>query len=534
MESSQNGSWEAKVKAARERLAKKIQSQSRLDMATFPRAEEQPISAFELLQSSGILSGCDLEITQSTDVTALLEKIHKKHYSAEAVVNAFIKRATLAHSVTNCLMDVDFEASLERARELDRLLATTGRFVGPLHGLPVSIKDLTAVKNLHYTMGYLSWADNVSEQDAVVVASLRQAGAIIFAKTTMPQSGMALETVSQLFGRTLNPHNKHMVAGGSSGGEGALIACRGSLLGIGTDSGGSIRIPAAFNGLYSIKPSSSRVSYKGNMNNSGSIGAASSIGPMAHSVRDLRLIMKVLIDDEHWLKDAAIVEKPWQDISIGPESEISIGVIEDDGLHAAEPFVLNALHIAKDKIEADGHQVTDIDPMLFDFGKGALVKERLSYELGRGFIRSELDQTGELPIEAIKHKIDHDAQSLEEVVENHRNWKQNKDDFLAAWMKTKLSTSNKKPIDALLLPVCSKVGFEHDTLPPPEYASIFNFLDYPAVTLPVTFVPETGTGSTGDAACYAGMPISVQLVSTTLTEEKLLAIAEIVDRAIRG
>ena len=106
------------------------------------------------------------------------------------------------------------------------------------------------------TIGYLSWHHVVIERDSTIVRELRAAGAVMYCKTTMPQTGMALETNSNLWGRTLNPYNSSLVSGGSSGGDGALVAMRGSPISPSSNIGGSIRARAAFNGLYSIRPSS--------------------------------------------------------------------------------------------------------------------------------------------------------------------------------------------------------------------------------------------------------------------------------------
>jgi amidase len=206
-------------------------------------------------------------------------------------------------------------------------------------------------------MGYVSWANNIATEDAITVDTLRRAGAIIYAKTTMPQSGMALECVSNLYGRTLNPFNTYLTPGGSSGGEGALIACRGSILGMGTDSGGSIRAPAAFNGLYGLKGTSSRISYKGNMNNSSGMGSASSIGPMACSIRDLKLVTKVLVNDQQWLKDSSVVAKPWNENSESNETKrLSIGLIEWDESVMPHPPIRRALEMTKNRLLEAGHE----------------------------------------------------------------------------------------------------------------------------------------------------------------------------------
>jgi amidase len=149
-----------------------------------------PRNVLPIFQSTKSLSAAECEITEVDDATALLGNIHNGIWTAEETIVAFCKRASIAHRLVNCLMDADFDAAIKRARELDAHLAKTGQVIGPLHGLPVSIKDLTAVKGLCYSMGYVSWANRISEEDANVVDSLRRAGAIIYVKTTMPQSGM--------------------------------------------------------------------------------------------------------------------------------------------------------------------------------------------------------------------------------------------------------------------------------------------------------------------------------------------------------
>jgi amidase len=132
-----------------------------------------------------------------------------------------------------------FDEAIHRACELDEHLERTGKPIGPLHGLPISVKEHIYLKGSPHTAGCIAWADDVAEEDALIVRVLREAGAVFHVKTTNPQGLMALETVSNIYGRTTNPHNRFLSPGGSSGGEGALIAMRGSVLGIGTDMGQS-------------------------------------------------------------------------------------------------------------------------------------------------------------------------------------------------------------------------------------------------------------------------------------------------------
>jgi amidase len=157
------------------------------------------------------------------------------------------------------LTDYFSEEALQRAAELDEILKTTGKPVGPLHGLPIAIKDQLMMKGKAATFAAVAWHNNVANMDASIFSVLVTAGAVPFARTTMPQTGMMLQTVSNLWGRTVNPFHRGFSAGGSSGGDGALVGMHGSPFCPSTDIGGSIRAPATFNGLYGIRPSSERI-----------------------------------------------------------------------------------------------------------------------------------------------------------------------------------------------------------------------------------------------------------------------------------
>lgn len=142
---------------------------------------------------------------------------------------------------------------------MDDILDAGGQPVGALHGIPVALKDSYSLKNHPTTWGYIIDKDNLQVRDSAVVSLLRSAGAVFFCRTAMPQTGMVLETVSNLWGRTVNPFNRLLGAGGSSGGDAALVAMKGSPIAPSSDIGGSIRVPAAFNGLYGIRPTAQRI-----------------------------------------------------------------------------------------------------------------------------------------------------------------------------------------------------------------------------------------------------------------------------------
>lgn len=171
------------------------------------------------------------------------------------------------------------DSALEHANYLDDHFAKTGKTIGPLHGVPVSLKDQFYVKGYETSVGFVAWLDGpASEEDeGGVVPVLRAAGAVFHVKTNVPTSMMVCfiltqcaETANNIIGWTTNPHNRNRSAGGSSGGEGSLLAQRGAALGIGSDigtfstnSGGSIRIPASVNGVWGLKSTPGRFSLQG-------------------------------------------------------------------------------------------------------------------------------------------------------------------------------------------------------------------------------------------------------------------------------
>lgn len=257
---------------------------------------------------------------------------------------------------------------MSRAKELDDYYAENKKTVGPLHGLPISLKDQFRIKvstppheritrrlelklkcsqGLETTMGYVSWIGNYENDDSVLVSLLQKAGAVFHVKTSVPQSLMVCETVNNIFGRTVNPRNKNWSCGGSSGGEGAMVALRGGLIGVGTDigesnnripqfgfgqflidsTGGSIRVPSAFNFLYGIRPSHGRLPYAKMANSmEGQETVHSVCGPLCHSISDMRLFMTSVLAEKPWMYDSKVIPMPWrQDEEDAIKSKISAG-----------------------------------------------------------------------------------------------------------------------------------------------------------------------------------------------------------------
>jgi Asp-tRNA(Asn)/Glu-tRNA(Gln) amidotransferase A subunit family amidase len=156
-------------------------------------------------------------------------------------LNMISQRAAVAQQALNCLTEIFFNEAIQRAEFLDDEFQKTGRPIGPLHGLPVSLKDCFNFAGIDSTIGMTGHAFQPEKRNSVVVDILLRLGAVLYVKTNVPQSMMTPDTENFTFGRTRNPRSKHLTAAGSSGGLGALVAFRGSLAGIGTDAGGSVR-----------------------------------------------------------------------------------------------------------------------------------------------------------------------------------------------------------------------------------------------------------------------------------------------------
>lgn len=233
--------------------------------------------------------------------------------------------------------------------------------------MPVSLKDQFNVKGLDSTLGYVGQAFAPATSDATIVETLRSLGAIIVAKTNLPQSIMWCETENPLWGLTTHPKNPKFTPGGSSGGEGALLSMHGSLIGWGTDIGGSIRIPSHCNGLWGLKPSSGRMPYQGvSVSTDGQQHIPSAIGPMARSLRSLTTVTKAVIKTKLWTKDAQLPPMPWQESVLEEFSQrpLVIGIMPDDGVVRVHPPIERVFKDAVARLEDAGHEILQWDTSL--------------------------------------------------------------------------------------------------------------------------------------------------------------------------
>ncbi|KAL3444749.1 amidase signature domain-containing protein [Aspergillus insuetus] len=447
------------------------------------------VNVLGIPRSCGLLSAEELEITENWDVKGLLGQIHSQKLTSKEVIEAFCKRAAVAHQITRCLTEPLFELALNRAQELDEHIKRTGSPIGPLHGLPVSIKDCFHIAGVDSSVGIAALAEKPAESNAPLVALLHSLGAVIIAKTNVPQTMGALDSANHLFGRTLNPLNRQLTVGGSSGGEGALLALHGSMIGFGTDIGGSIRIPAMCNGLFGFKPSQGRVPYGGQTDgqpkSKGRISIQAVAGPIARSVADVDAVMTHIVPRAQWFGEDCIPGAwPSPLSTFNQRKPVTIGVLQSDGLVQPLPPITKVLNeVAAALRRTSGVNVIDI-PVPAALAKCQALAGRLMGVDGGITMMDLLESTGETLIPWLEGRTKRgkplllsqlselQAQRAEIELELRRK----------LWM---LDSGNEQKVDAIILPVAPHPVPELDRYNAVGYTSSFVLLDYPAGVVPV-------------------------------------------------
>lgn len=441
------------------------------------------LNVLSIPRTSGILTPSELSITESYDAVSLSSALRSHELTALEVTIAFCKRAAIAQQVCNCLTEIFFSDAIARAKWLDAEFARTGKAIGPLHGVPVSLKDTFKVKGYDACIGIASLAENPAEENSLLVDILLEAGAVLYCKTNVPQTLMALDSDNHVFGRVLNPRDRRLTAGGSSGGEGALIAMRGSVLGVGTDVGGSIRIPAMCNGLYGIKPSAQRIPYLGQEGGqqpgASKVGLPASAGPIAKSVRDCELFLQVVSDSKPWERDPDVVYGMWKEQGTIQKEKLVFGVIRTDGVTTPLPPITKILNETVHKLQAAGHSVVEIDAPAFEKCQ-SLANQFFGID-GGNYMFDLLEQTSEPLIPWLSTRLRRKSPTaLPKLVENQAKKSELEKEMLKIWNDTKMGT-----IDAIICPVAPHPTPPIDSWNATGYTSSFVLLDYPCGTLPV-------------------------------------------------
>ena len=254
--------------------------------------------------------------------STLARAIRNGKLSSRETTEAHLERIERLNGPINALVVVDHAGAMKAARAADRVAGKKGAKLGPLHGVPITIKEAFDVADLRTTSSHPPLKDNVAGADATLVARLRAAGAVILGKTNVPELCADFQTDSPLFGPSRNAWDERRTAGGSTGGGAVAVAARLSPLELGSDIGGSVRNPAHYNGIFSLKPTEWRVPGRGHVPDLPGVTRAArymgTFGPLARSVDDLELALRIVAGPDGYEAEAAPVP-------LGPTPRLAAG-----------------------------------------------------------------------------------------------------------------------------------------------------------------------------------------------------------------
>lgn len=455
----------------------------------------------------------------------MAELVRQRQISSVELVQAHLARIEQLQPQINAFVQIDGERALDAARQAEAALVSSSE-IGPLHGVPISIKSSIDVAGLRCEAGTKLRAGHVAERDAPLVTRLKKAGAIVLGVTNTPELLMAWETDNLLYGRTSNPWDLTRTAGGSSGGEAAAIASGCSAGGVGSDGGGSVRVPAHFCGICGLKPTPGRIPATGHFPQSaGPFALLGVVGPMARTIADLKVLFEVTQGADVGDPSASPVPVRWRQPSTrsGRQSPPAIAFFEDDGRTPVTPETRAAVRKAAAGLRNAGFVVEEFRPDGLEQARQLWWK---FFGVAGGMLLGPMTQGREAELSPILKQFNgwvatepaHTGQTL-----------------LDSWIQRDLvrmrlfAQMEKFPI--LLSPVASIPAFRHGErewqiegknvkyLDAWSYCEWYNLLGMPAVSVPV-------------GSSEQGLPIGVQLAGRPWEEETVLEVAEILEREI--
>jgi Asp-tRNA(Asn)/Glu-tRNA(Gln) amidotransferase A subunit family amidase len=454
-------------------------------------------------------------------VTEMARAVREREVSPVELVQAHIERAEAVNPAINAIVLPRYEEALEEARAAEHALSN-GTEPGPLHGVPYTAKECIEVAGMPCCDASRIFEGNVSTQDAVVVESLRDAGAILLGKTNIPEFAFHYDSNNLVYGATLNPHDRSRSVGGSSGGEGAALASGMSAFGIGSDYGGSIRVPCHFNGVVGIKPGRDVVPYTGHFppQHPVSIMRWSMIGPMARYVEDLELLLPIFARPD-LTRASDIMSRSFERTSA---DGMPVAVFEDDGLAPVEESCRQAVRMAAEALRAEGHDV---------------VQERPPHqaEVREAFVAVALAETAAMLRPFIGDRVGELSPQIARVI----GQTEEADLALAHYLGRMVQVTELEHIvyewlerhPIAISPIASipafPVGTETLTLDDQEYEEIdlFSLSTYAnALALPAAAVPVTRSAE--------GLPVAVQVIGRRGREMEVLAVAKKLEAAFGG
>lgn len=510
-------------------------------MERVPTPEEEPNA---LTYLNRILPQAEVDITDAS-VVELSQLIREGKLTSVQVTETFCHRAACIHQMTNCCSEIFFNQAKERAEYLDAHFKKTGQVVGALHGIPISLKDQVNLEGIDSAIGYVSLTFLPKDSMSLIAKILLDQGAVFFVKTTTPMAMMAPDMVSNIYGYTKNSINRNLSCGGSSGGEGALIGARGALMGFGTDIGGSVRIPSAFQGIYALKCSSNRLPFD-NLTNSmqNQTIMCSVIGPMCCELSDLKMLTKLVIDSQPWMKDPKVPPIPWREQL--HRKHAVFGVLENYDFIKPHPPILRAISMVKEALAKAGHKYV---PWTLPVTKEDLAKLAGKIYGADGFaeITGQCAKSGEPIVNELLFKggtLPAGCKTINEywdlAGEKYEYQKQVDHHWSSAAM----------PVDAFITPAWDSCSFRSGdcSVFPVARTSSLNVLDYSVMVIPVTYASKVvdkvdahyhAVNPTDklvqkyyDPDLYHKTPVCVQIVAPRYCEERAIHLAEVVRDAL--
>jgi fatty acid amide hydrolase len=482
------------------------------------------------------------------------------------VVAAHIRRIEAVDPQLNAVVVCFFDQALNSAASADEARAHR-QPLRPLHGLPITVKEMFDVAGSPTTAGLSSLARTSATADAPLVHQLRKSGAIILGKTNVPQFGMLYESDNPLYGRTNNPWNLNRSPGGSSGGEAAIIAARGSALGLGSDGGGSIRQPAHSCGICGLKPTSHRLPMAGHFTCPNWHSDWVQPGPLARNVADLRLGWTALTAAENAANDSTC--SPGLPDESAPLKNLRIGFYVDDGFFSPAPAVRRAVEQAGAALRQAGAEIEDFHPPALEealriyFGLFLADRMRWARQQARGsridwrikelLLGAQLPGVCLVPIKFLNQLLgqryltqmsDWCAKRALTAAAYHALVEQQ-----APYRSRFLREFHARKLDAILCPPNALPAMPHGAFCngfTGSYTMLYNLLGLPAGVVPVTRVTDSDqtprncgldlVRHSARAAEYGslGLPIGVQVVTAPGTEQTTLAIMALLEQALKS
>jgi Asp-tRNA(Asn)/Glu-tRNA(Gln) amidotransferase A subunit family amidase len=444
--------------------------------------------------------------------------VRSRKISPVELAEAHLAKIERLNPKLNAFIQIDSERVRQQARHAETAVMS-GRELGPLHGVPISIKASIEVAGMKCEAGTRLRAGYVAQTDAPLVERLRRAGALILGMTNTPELLMAWETDNAVYGRTNSPWDLERTPGGSSGGESAAIASGMSAGGIGSDGGGSIRVPAHFSGICGLKPTPGRIPATGHFPPSGGpFALIGVVGPMARTVDDLKVLFEVTQGPDDGDTCAAPVPLRWP--TPNELKQLKIGYFEDDGRTPVTREIRSAVRTAADALRHAGFQVESFRPE-------GLEQSRILWK--RFFVKM-----GGMLIAPMFAGREQDANP---ILKQFLEWseaepKLSEHDVIDTWIQRDMLRANfleqmrKYPI--LLCPPAAIPAFRHgernwavegkkiEYLDAWSYTEWFNLLGNPAAVVPITHSER-------------GLPVGVQIVGRPWEEEQVLSIAAMIE-----